>query len=89
MTRARVLRRRRWLAVAVIVLGPFMVVPDVSIATVALSSIKNDLRLSPEDLQRVMTACAIVFGGVLLLGRAPGRSASAAPGPRTTSRPGC
>jgi len=74
--------------VAVIVLGPFIVVPDASIATVALS-IKNDLRHSLEDLQRVMTACAIVFGGVLLLGRAPGRSASAAPGPRTTSRPGC
>ena len=89
MARARVLRRWRWLALTVIALGPSMVVLDVSIAAVALPSINNDLRLSLEDLQRVMTGCAIVFGGVLLLGRAPGRSASTAPGPHATPRSGC
>ena len=60
--------RRRWLALAVIVAAQFMVVLDVAIVNVALPSIKDDLHFSQESLQWVITAYAIFFGGVLLLG---------------------
>src|SRR5919204_5619113 len=60
--------RRRWLALAVIVAAQFMVVLDVAIVNVALPTIKNDLHFSQESLQWVITAYAILFGGVLLLG---------------------
>jgi EmrB/QacA subfamily drug resistance transporter len=59
---------RRWLALAVIVGAQFMVVLDVAIVNVALPSIKTDLNFSQESLQWVITAYAIFFGGVLLLG---------------------
>src|SRR6478735_413746 len=60
--------RRRWLALAVIVAAQFMVVLDVAIVNVALPSIKTDLGFSQENLQWVVTAYSIMFGGVLLLG---------------------
>jgi EmrB/QacA subfamily drug resistance transporter len=60
--------RKRWLALAVIVAAQFMVVLDVAIVNVALPSIKTDLNFSQESLQWVITAYAIFFGGVLLLG---------------------
>ena len=53
---------------ALIVVAQFMVVLDVAIVNVALPSIKNDLHFSQVSLQWVITAYAIVFGGVLLLG---------------------
>ena len=59
---------RRWAALALIVVAQFMVVLDVSIVNVALSSIKTDLGFSETGLQWVITAYAIVFGGFLLLG---------------------
>ena len=64
--------RRRWLALAVIVAAQFMVVLDVAIVNVALPSIQVDLGFSQENLQWVISAYALVFGGFLLLG---GRSA--------------
>lgn len=60
--------RKRWFALAVIVAAQFMVVLDVAIVNVALPSIKDDLDFSQESLQWVITAYAIFFGGVLLLG---------------------
>src|SRR6476469_4064676 len=60
--------RKRWWALAVIVAAQFMVVLDVAIVNVALPSIKTDLGFSQESLQWVITAYAIFFGGVLLLG---------------------
>src|SRR5258707_15075634 len=60
--------RRRWFALALIVAAQFMVVLDVAIVNVALPSIKTDLHFSQESLQWVVTAYAIIFGGVLLLG---------------------
>src|SRR6059036_631487 len=59
---------RRWIALAVIVAAQFMVVLDVAIVNVALPSIKHDLHFSQESLQWVITAYAILFGGLLLLG---------------------
>ena len=60
--------RKRWLVLAVVVAAQFMVVLDVAIVNVALPSIKTDLNFSQESLQWVITAYAIFFGGVLLLG---------------------
>jgi EmrB/QacA subfamily drug resistance transporter len=60
--------RRRWLALAVIVAAQFMVVLDVAIVNVALPSIKTDLHFNQENLQWVITAYSILFGGALLLG---------------------
>src|SRR3989449_7689956 len=60
--------RKRWLALALIVVAQFMVVLDVAIVNVALPSIRTDLHFSQESLQWVITAYAIFFGGVLLLG---------------------
>src|SRR5213596_3438589 len=60
--------RRKWIGLAVLVAAQFMVVLDVAIVNVALPTIKTDLHFSQESLQWVITAYAIMFGGVLLLG---------------------
>jgi EmrB/QacA subfamily drug resistance transporter len=60
--------RRRWIALAVIVAAQFMVVLDIAIVNVALPSIKTDLHFSQANLQWVITAYTLLFGGVLLLG---------------------
>src|SRR2546425_9826146 len=60
--------RKRWFALALIVTAQFMVVLDVAIVNVALPSIKTDLNFSEQNLQWVITAYSILFGGVLLLG---------------------
>src|SRR5438034_888926 len=59
---------RRWSALALIVTAQFMVILDVAIVNVALPSIKADLDFSQTNLQWVISAYAIFFGGVLLLG---------------------
>jgi EmrB/QacA subfamily drug resistance transporter len=61
-------QNRRWSALALIVTAQFMVILDVAIVNVALPSIKTDLGFSQENLQWVISAYAILFGGVLLLG---------------------
>jgi EmrB/QacA subfamily drug resistance transporter len=58
----------RWGGLALIVAAQFMVILDVAIVNVALPSIKTDLHFSEANLQWVITAYAILFGGVLLLG---------------------
>jgi EmrB/QacA subfamily drug resistance transporter len=60
--------RRKWLALAVIVAAQFMVVLDIAIVNVALPAIKSDLHFAQDDLQWVISAYAILFGGALLLG---------------------
>jgi EmrB/QacA subfamily drug resistance transporter len=59
---------RRWSALALIVTAQFMVILDVAIVNVALPSIKTDLNFSQTNLQWVVSAYAIMFGGALLLG---------------------
>jgi EmrB/QacA subfamily drug resistance transporter len=59
---------RRWSALALIVTAQFMVILDVAIVNVALPSIKSDLGFSQANLQWVISAYAILFGGALLLG---------------------
>jgi EmrB/QacA subfamily drug resistance transporter len=58
---------RRWKALAVVCAAFFMTVLDVSIVNVALPSIGKALDFSRDDLQWVVTAYAITFGGFLLL----------------------
>jgi len=59
---------RKWLALALLCAVQFMVVLDIAIVNVALPSIQVDLGFSQEDLQWVISAYALVFGGFLLLG---------------------
>jgi EmrB/QacA subfamily drug resistance transporter len=59
---------RRWKALAVVCAAFFMTVLDVSIVNVALPTIGTALDFSRENLQWVVTAYAITFGGFLLLG---------------------
>ena len=59
---------RRWRALVLLCAAFFMVVLDVAIVNVALPSIARDLHFSREDLQWVITAYALTFGGFLLLG---------------------
>ena len=59
---------RRWKALAVVCAAFFMTILDVSIVNVALPSIGSSLHFSRDNLQWVVTAYAITFGGFLLLG---------------------
>src|SRR5690348_5812564 len=56
------------LALALVVLGSFMVVLDFSIVNVALPSIGRELGFRGNSVQWVVTAYAITFGGLLVLG---------------------
>ena len=60
--------RTKWLALALLCAVQFMVVLDIAIVNVALPSIQTDLGFSQENLQWVISAYALVFGGFLLLG---------------------
>jgi EmrB/QacA subfamily drug resistance transporter len=60
--------RRKWLALALLCTVWFMVVLDIAIVNVALPSIKVGLGFSQENLQWVISAYALVFGGFQLLG---------------------
>ncbi|MER6127293.1 MFS transporter [Streptomyces sp. NPDC001795] len=56
------------LGLALILVAAFMVVLDFSIVNVALSSIQRELHVSAASVQWVVTAYAIAFGGLLILG---------------------
>ena len=58
----------KWFALALLSVVQFMVVLDIAIVNVALPSIQLDLGFSQENLQWVISAYALVFGGFLLLG---------------------
>jgi EmrB/QacA subfamily drug resistance transporter len=60
--------RGRWLVLAIVSLAQFMVVLDTTIVNVALPSIQRGLHFSPSDLQWVVNAYLLFFGGFLLLG---------------------
>jgi EmrB/QacA subfamily drug resistance transporter len=59
---------RRWRALALLCGAFFMVVLDATIVLVALPSIKAHLGLSQQGLQWVLSAYALTFGGLLVLG---------------------
>src|ERR1700751_5855460 len=59
---------RRWWILAVVGLAQLMVVLDATIVNIALPSAQRDLGFSNTDRQWVVTAYALAFGGLLLLG---------------------
>jgi EmrB/QacA subfamily drug resistance transporter len=62
---------RRWQVLALVCVAMFMTILDVSIVNVALPSIGTHLDFSRENLQWVISAYAITYGGFLMLaGRA-------------------
>jgi EmrB/QacA subfamily drug resistance transporter len=58
----------RWRAFAVLAVAYFMTVVDLTIVNTALPTIGRDLHFSATNLQWVVTAYALTFGGFLLLG---------------------
>ena len=60
--------RMKWFGLALLGAVQFMVVLDIAIVNVALPSIQIDLDFSQANLQWVISAYALVFGGFLLLG---------------------
>jgi EmrB/QacA subfamily drug resistance transporter len=58
----------KWVILALLALAQFMVVLDVAIVNVALPSIARDLDFARNNLQWVITAYTLTFGGFLLLG---------------------
>ncbi len=60
--------RRPWLILAVIAMAQLMVVLDATIVNIALPSAQQSLGFSDEARQWIVTAYALAFGGLLLLG---------------------
>ena len=58
----------KWVILALLALAQFMVILDVAIVNVALPSIATDLHFDANNLQWVITAYTLTFGGFLLLG---------------------
>jgi EmrB/QacA subfamily drug resistance transporter len=58
----------KWVVLVLICLAQFMVILDATIVNVALPSIQTDLKLSEANLQWIINAYTLVFGGFLLLG---------------------
>lgn len=57
-----------WLILILLALAQFMVVLDVSIVNVALPAIQSAFHMTNADLQWIVTAYTLTFGGFLLLG---------------------
>src|SRR5207249_6065817 len=57
-----------WLVLVLVCMAQFMVVLDATVVNVALPSIQKDLKISDADLQWIVNAYALTFGGFLLLG---------------------
>jgi EmrB/QacA subfamily drug resistance transporter len=55
-------------ALVVLCAAQFMVILDITVVTIALPSIQEDLGIASADLQWVITAYTLAFGGLLLLG---------------------
>jgi EmrB/QacA subfamily drug resistance transporter len=58
----------KWVVLVLICVAQFMVILDATIVNVALPSIQKDLSLSEGNLQWIVNAYTLVFGGFLLLG---------------------
>jgi len=59
---------RRWLILGVIGIAQLLVVLDVTIVNIALPSAQAELGFSDDDRQWIITAYALAFGSLLLLG---------------------
>ena len=78
---------RRWLVLGVIAIAQLMVVLDATIVNIALPSAQHALGFSNGDRQWIVTAYALAFGSLLLLGgRLP--TSSVARRPSWSASPG-
>jgi len=68
VTSASTARDRRWLALVLLAGAQFLVVLDATVVNVALPHIQTDLHFSDANLQWVVNAYTLTFGGFLLLG---------------------
>jgi EmrB/QacA subfamily drug resistance transporter len=59
---------RRWLALAVIVVSQLLIVLDATVVNIALPTAQKALHISDANRQWALTAYALAFGGLLLLG---------------------
>ena len=59
---------KRFKALAVIAIAQLMIVLDASIVNLAIPSASADLQIAPADVQWIVTAYTLTFGGFLLLG---------------------
>jgi EmrB/QacA subfamily drug resistance transporter len=57
-----------WLVLCLVCVAQFMVILDATIVNVALPSIQADLNMAEGDLQWIVNAYTLTFGGFLLLG---------------------
>jgi EmrB/QacA subfamily drug resistance transporter len=57
-----------WVILLLVCIAQFMVILDATVVNVALPSIQRDLGLSEANLQWIVNAYTLVFGGFLLLG---------------------
>src|SRR5881296_419521 len=58
----------RWLVLVIVCVAQFMVILDATVVNVALPTIQTALHFSSADLQWIVNAYTLVFGGFLLLG---------------------
>src|SRR5271163_4870726 len=58
----------RWRAFALLAVAYFVTIADLAIVNVALPTIGRKLHFSESNLQWVVTAYGLTFGGILLLG---------------------
>ena len=68
MTQTNPHHERRWLILAVLGIAQLMVVLDATIVNIALPSAQSSLHFSNDSRQWVVTAYALSFGSLLLLG---------------------
>ena len=61
-------RTRRWAILAILGLAQLMVVLDATIVTIALPSAQRALHFTNDNRQWIVTAYALAFGSLLLLG---------------------
>jgi EmrB/QacA subfamily drug resistance transporter len=57
-----------WLVLVIACMAQFMVVLDITVVNIALPSVQRGLHFSPANLQWIVNAYTLVFGGFLLLG---------------------
>jgi EmrB/QacA subfamily drug resistance transporter len=60
--------RRPWMILVLLCAAQFMLILDITVVNVALPSIQAELGVAIADLQWVVTAYTLAFGGLILLG---------------------
>jgi MFS family permease len=78
---------RRWTALAMLSVAQFMLILDHTVVNVALPELGADLDLSRRALTWTVSACGLVFGGLLLLGGRVARASGSLAVPASRNGP--